>query len=160
MFQFIFCKIFWIASFIQIKIKKIVTIIFYFQFHLDSNTGYFTLTGTLDRETRDTIQLTVTAVDSGSLQLTGTVAVTINVEDVNDNAPTFPTSVILVNVRENLPAGTKIRRISAQDADLGDNGKVDYSIKGTEEFKIDQTSGDLFTNAKLDRETTDSYTVS
>jgi hypothetical protein len=72
------------------------------------------LTGGLDRETRDVIQLTVTAVDAGSPQLTGTIGVTINVEDVNDNPPTFPTSAILANVRENLPVGTKIRRISAQ----------------------------------------------
>jgi Cadherin domain len=114
----------------------------------------------LDRETRDTIHLTVMAVDSGSPQLTGTVAVTINVEDVNDNPPSFPTSAILANVRENLPAGTKIRRIVAQDSDLGDNGKIEYSLKGTEDFKIDPDSGDLFTNVKLDRETKDSYTVS
>ena len=47
-----------------------------------------------------------------------------------------------------------------QDADLGDNGRIEYSLKGTEDFKIDLDSGDLFTNAKLDRETTDTYTVS
>ena len=130
-----------------------------FQFHLDSNTGFFTLTGTLDRETRDVVRLTVTAVDAGSPQLTGTIGVTINVEDINDNPPTFPTSAILANVRENLPVGTKIRRIGAQDSDLGDNGRIEYSLKGTEDFKIDSDSGDLFTNVKLDRETTDSYTV-
>ena len=131
-----------------------------FQFHLDSNTGYFTLTGALDRETRDVIRLTVTSVDGGSPQLTGTIAVTINVQDINDNPPTFPTSAILASVRENLPVGTKIRRITAQDADLGDNGRIEYSLKGSEEFRIEPDSGDLFTNVKLDRETTDSYMVS
>ncbi len=101
----------------------------------------------------------MTAVDGGSPQLTGTVDVTINVEDINDNAPTFPTSAILANVKENLPIGSKIRRISAQDSDLADNGRIEYSLKGTEDFRIDPDSGDLFTNVKLDREVTDSYTV-
>jgi hypothetical protein len=126
---------------------------------LDPSTGYFTLIGALDRESRDVVQLTVTAVDAGSPQLSGTVAVTIHVEDVNDNPPAFPTSAILANVRENLPAGTKIRRISAQDPDLGDNGKIEFSLKGTEDFRIDPDTGDLFTNARLDREKTESYKV-
>ena len=101
----------------------------------------------------------MTAVDGGSPQLTGTVDVTINVEDMNDNPPSFPTSAILANVKENLPIGSKIRRIGAQDSDLGDNGRIEYSLKGTEDFKIDPDTGDLFTNVKLDREVTDSYTV-
>ena len=101
----------------------------------------------------------MTAVDGGSPQLTGTVDVVINVEDINDNPPSFPTTAILANVKENLPIGSKIRRIGAQDSDLGDNGRIEYSLKGTEDFKIDSDTGDLFTNVKLDREVTDSYTV-
>lgn len=52
----------------------------------------------LDREIRDTYQLTIIATDEGVPQLTGTSTLRINIVDVNDNQPTFPPhSVISVS---------------------------------------------------------------
>lgn len=44
----------------------------------------------LDREIREMYKLTVIATDEGDPQMTGTATLRINVVDVNDNQPTFP----------------------------------------------------------------------
>lgn len=80
-------------------------------------------------------------------------------KDVNDNPPAFPTTAILLTVKENLPRNTKVKRIAASDPDLGDSGKIEYAIRGTDDFRIDPDSGDIYTTLRLDREAKDSYSI-
>lgn len=49
----------------------------------------------LDREIRETYKLTVIATDEGVPQMTGTATLRINVVDVNDNQPTFPSPNVI-----------------------------------------------------------------
>ena len=126
-------------------------------FHLDSSTGALTLAAELDRELRDRISLVVSAVDGGVPSLTSSTTVNILVLDENDNAPVFPTTTYLVNVQEGVAVGSGIFKVSATDADEGENGKFDFSLIGTEEFRIDARTGELHTRVEMDREARDSY---
>ncbi|XP_030251998.1 protocadherin gamma-C3-like [Sparus aurata] len=54
----------------------------------------------LDREKQSVITLVLTAVDGGKPARSGTLRLTVNVLDVNDNTPTFSKSLYKVRVRE------------------------------------------------------------
>ena len=101
----------------------------------------------LDRETKASYSLTVWAYDGGSPRKSGSVVVTVNVIDVNDNAPVFTSDVYTQNISESMPAGTPIITVSATDADEGDNARVVYSISSQQpvlqqqKFTIGATNG-------------------
>lgn len=46
--------------------------------------------------------------------------------DVNDNVPFFTSSIYEASVTEGLEVGTLVLQVSANDLDLGLNGKVQY----------------------------------
>ncbi len=56
--------------------------------------------------------------------------VEISVIDINDCDPTFVTGVYSVNVSENIPMETSIAMVTALDCDLGENGRLRYTIVG------------------------------
>ena len=60
----------------------------------------------LDREKQSVIQLLLTAVDGGKPPRSGTLQITVNVLDVNDNVPAFSKSLYKVRVNENASVGT------------------------------------------------------
>uniref|UniRef100_G3T0F4 Protocadherin alpha subfamily C, 2 n=1 Tax=Loxodonta africana TaxID=9785 RepID=G3T0F4_LOXAF len=86
------------------------------------------LDSTLDRESVSAYQLVVTARDRGSPSLSATVSVSVEVADVNDNAPTFAQPEYTVFVKENNPPGCHIFTVSARDADAQENALVSYSL--------------------------------
>ncbi|XP_007957554.1 protocadherin alpha-3-like, partial [Orycteropus afer afer] len=75
------------------------------------------LDSSLDRESRSTYELVVTAQDGGSPSLSATASVFVEVADVNDNAPAFEQPEYTVFVKENNPPGSHIFTVSAHDAD-------------------------------------------
>ncbi|KAM6222497.1 protocadherin alpha-10-like [Rhynchocyon petersi] len=86
------------------------------------------LDNTLDRESVSTYELVVTARDGGSPSLSATASVSVEVADVNDNAPAFAQPEYTVFVKENNPPGCHIFTVSAQDADAQENARVSYSL--------------------------------
>ena len=89
----------------------------------------------LDFETRRRYSIYVKATDnidnSANQRSSQTQAITIDIRDVNDNAPTIVNSgdkpkTILENAFVN--GQTIIETVSATDPDDGDNGKVDYQL--------------------------------
>ncbi|XP_026240275.1 protocadherin alpha-1-like [Urocitellus parryii] len=82
----------------------------------------------LDRETTSDYKLVVTARDGGSPSLWATSSVSVEVADVNDNAPMFPQPEYTVFVKENNPPGCHIFTVSARDADAQENALVSYSL--------------------------------
>ncbi|XP_030621280.1 protocadherin-like protein [Chanos chanos] len=84
--------------------------------------------GHLDRESVSRYNITITATDEGTPPLSSTSVITIQISDVNDNAPRFPEPVINIYVRENSQVGAVISTVSASDPDTGDNAKISYSI--------------------------------
>ncbi|XP_058398308.1 protocadherin alpha-13 isoform X7 [Diceros bicornis minor] len=92
--------------------------------------NYYTLVldSALDRESVSAYALVVTARDGGSSSLSATASVSVEVADVNDNAPAFPQPEYTVFVKENNPPGCHIFTVSARDADAQENARVSYSL--------------------------------
>ncbi|XP_035142159.1 protocadherin alpha-8 isoform X9 [Callithrix jacchus] len=86
------------------------------------------LDSALDRESVSAYELVVTARDGGSPSLWATASVSVEVADVNDNAPAFAQPEYTVFVKENNPPGCHIFTVSAQDADAQENALVSYSL--------------------------------
>ncbi|KAK2116813.1 Protocadherin alpha-12 [Saguinus oedipus] len=86
------------------------------------------LDSALDRETVSAYELVVTARDGGFPSLWATASVSVEVADVNDNAPAFAQPEYTVFVKENNPPGCHIFTVSAQDADAQENALVSYSL--------------------------------
>ncbi|KAL3973018.1 3'-5' exoribonuclease 1 [Sarotherodon galilaeus] len=100
-------------------------------FKLETNyKNYYSLVvdGHLDREETPQYNVTISATDEGSPPLSNTSVITVYLSDVNDNAPRFSQSLINVFVKENSRVGTVIKRVTAVDIDISNNGQVSYSL--------------------------------
>uniref|UniRef100_A0A7N6AC91 Protocadherin-19 n=1 Tax=Anabas testudineus TaxID=64144 RepID=A0A7N6AC91_ANATE len=89
----------------------------------------------------------------------------VEIEDLNDNAPRFPTSHIDIEISENASPGTRFPLEGASDPDSGIFGVQSYSITPNELFGLEiKTRGDgskiaeLVVQKSLDRETQSHYT--
>ena len=87
------------------------------------------------------------------------MTVIIDVLDVNDNEPEFSQKRYNATVPENLPIGTSLLTVTAEDQDMGENAKFSYHIVGGDDkFDISADDGVIVTKAKLDYERKTSYT--
>lgn len=112
----------------------------------------------LDRETQPVYRLVVNAFDGGFPQRSGSVNITIFVQDVNDNPPVFSRAMFNITVNEDTPINIPILRLSATDADDGQNSQLSFffssrtSSKIMEQFIISEATGDLVLIKPLDYE--------
>ena len=98
-------------------------------FSIHPNSGMITTSHVLDRETKEDFLLTVTAEDRGINPKTATTTVSVQLLDVNDNAPTFASMEYLVNVSESLPLKKSFfSKAIASDPDKGENGTISYHL--------------------------------
>ncbi|XP_070769955.1 protocadherin alpha-2-like [Enoplosus armatus] len=100
-------------------------------FTLTSNyRNYYSLTvdGLLDREIVSQYKVTITATDEGKPPLSSSAVITVQISDINDNAPRFPEANINIYVKENSKVGDIITRTTAEDADANENAKLTYSL--------------------------------
>nr|XP_054107158.1 protocadherin-11 X-linked isoform X2 [Callithrix jacchus] len=89
------------------------------------------------------------------------------IEDINDNAPLFPATVINISVPENSAINSRYALPAAIDPDVGINGVQNYHlIKGQNIFGLDvieTPEGDkvphLIVQKELDREEKDTYVM-
>ncbi|XDV15735.1 hypothetical protein PO909_015751 [Leuciscus waleckii] len=117
---------------------------------------------TLDRETVDNYILQVVAVDQPVNGLSSTAQVIITVLDVNDNNPQFLPLPEPIEIQEGAytPSSPgEVCKISATDADIGDNGRVTISTSSHSEIFRFREDGTLLAIEELDRETQDVYDV-
>ena len=125
-----------------------------------SSTGQITVaTGAvLNREARSLYTLTLTAEDPGGLR--ATTGVLIGIGNVNE-APSFSETSYARAVNENSVAGTTVgAAITATDPDVGDT--LSYSLSGTGSGNFTVSSAgqiSVASGARLDHETTDSYSI-
>ena len=114
--------------------------------------GVITTSGSLNWSTMPTIQLTVTAKDDSGQTISSNM--TVIVEDVNSNAPTFERSTYVATIFENAPIGSPVLTVTATDADGGSNAVVGYSIapssdNGSQYFAVHPATGELVIVASL-----------
>ncbi|XP_013175482.1 PREDICTED: cadherin-23 [Papilio xuthus] len=118
--------------------------------------GVIRLVNGLDYERKSLYQLRVLAVDranQGRIN-TGTAAILVKVQDVEDQPPEFIVASPVTRISEDAPIGTSVLQVRAIDGDRGINNRISYSIVsgGEEHFDIDGTSGIIYTFNPLDRE--------
>ncbi|XP_040037255.2 protocadherin Fat 3 [Gasterosteus aculeatus] len=133
------------------------------KFTIDRNLGSISVVDDLDFEVCKDYYLTVEATDSGNPPLRTATMVTIELMDVNDNAPAFSQNIYNVLVSEDASVGQTITRVLAEDLDSQVNGRITYSIlKGdrSNHFWIDPVTGLLKVNKRLDRELVSRYSLS
>ena len=116
--------------------------------------GELMLTGSLDRETADMIELTITARDNITPFLSTTVQMILTVSDINDNAPVFDSQYYFIEVAEDIGLGDGVTTVTAVDKDASVNAIVMYSVLQKEQyFTINQVTGLISTLVMLDHET-------
>ncbi|XP_068427003.1 protocadherin-12 isoform X2 [Clinocottus analis] len=119
----------------------------------------------LDREVQATFDLTLVAWDKGNPPRSGSTLVRVNIQDSNDNSPTFEDSTPTVELSEDTARGTTIIHLKATDPDQGPNGEVEYLLsKHTRPevrklFSVDPQTGAVSLKAPLDHEAQTSYEV-
>uniref|UniRef100_A0A1I7RLZ2 Cadherin EGF LAG seven-pass G-type receptor 2 n=2 Tax=Bursaphelenchus xylophilus TaxID=6326 RepID=A0A1I7RLZ2_BURXY len=105
-------------------------------FRLDRTSGLLRIHKPLDRESNEKHILPVIAQDRGNPQQISHATVTIELEDVNDNAPQFEKPSYSLWIAENSPIGTIVGTLVATDADIGPNSHIDFKIFGGSDAKL------------------------
>uniref|UniRef100_A0A3B4GML9 Cadherin domain-containing protein n=1 Tax=Pundamilia nyererei TaxID=303518 RepID=A0A3B4GML9_9CICH len=101
-------------------------------FILKSSTNHFYTLVTdsdLDRERASEYNITVTCSDDGVPSLSSSVTLTLQISDVNDNAPVFERSSYEAYIVENNTPGLSIFTVKASDADWNQNARVSYILE-------------------------------
>ncbi|KYQ51361.1 Cadherin-23 [Trachymyrmex zeteki] len=111
---------------------------------------------TLDREKQSVLRFYVVASDmpqGGAEQRSSRVLVTIDVLDVNDNAPSFEQDSYTAVIPENAPMGISVVNITATDPDEDEGGAINFEIIDEGEanglFKINHTTGEIYSARAL-----------
>lgn len=119
----------------------------------------------IDYETNQSFEIIVTITDDSSEE---SATVTVNLNDLNDNAPVINNASPDIN--ENATDGDLVVDLDATDADTGTTfsnwtlsttGNTDTDLDGQRAFRINDATGEITINdaGDLDYETTQSYTL-
>uniref|UniRef100_A0A3P9L529 FAT atypical cadherin 2 n=1 Tax=Oryzias latipes TaxID=8090 RepID=A0A3P9L529_ORYLA len=131
-------------------------------FSLDKESGTLLLQKPIDHERTKWYQIDVIAQGNhNGTDVASLVSVSIQVQDVNDNQPVFDASPYRAFLTENMPAGTTVIQVTANDPDTDTNGLVTYSLEPladgaqldiSQVFSIDGDSGWITTVREVDCE--------
>ncbi|XP_062870801.1 protocadherin beta-16-like [Trichomycterus rosablanca] len=127
-------------------------------FTLESETGNLVLSGNVDYERQTTYELKVECKDGAGLA--SFAKVVIDIDDVNDNAPTIQLKSLNDPVPENTPPGSEVGIISVQDKDSEKNRQIRCIIQENVPFVLKQSIKNYFsivTTGELDRELISNY---
>ncbi|XP_059580248.1 cadherin-19 isoform X2 [Alligator mississippiensis] len=136
-------------------------------FSVEPKTGVIRISSETDRETQEKYFIIIQAKDMigqmGGFSETATV--TINLSDINDNAPKFQHTLYHMTVSEAAPLGTTIGKIMADDSDIGENAAMNYVIEGDASYVFDiitdneTQEGVVILKKKVDYETKRKYSI-
>uniref|UniRef100_A0A8C7H808 FAT atypical cadherin 2 n=1 Tax=Oncorhynchus kisutch TaxID=8019 RepID=A0A8C7H808_ONCKI len=132
-------------------------------FALDKESGTLLVQKSIDHEKTKWYQIDVIAQGNhNGTDVASLVSVSIQVQDVNDNVPVFEANPYKAFLAENMPPGTTVIQVTANDPDQDTNGQVTYTLEAepddiTDVFSIDSESGWITTLRETDCETTQHY---
>ena len=130
---------------------------------VDPIMGNITARVSFDREKIQQIRGTIVASDGGSAPLSSTASILVEIEDVNDEPPTFVQSHYAFHVYENQPIGVTLqgKPLSASDPDSIPFNEVVFSLapncSAAWVFSVDPHSGVIQTRIQIDREEKELY---
>lgn len=113
-------------------------------FEVEHFTGKVQISRTFRQSFSTFLNLVVTARDSGFPPLSSQIDINLEVTQENLFTPRFSENHIAFSVPENLPLGSVIGKIQAQDQDVGLSGLVSYLIEGGNKdglFYVEHLSG-------------------
>ena len=125
------------------------------RFTISRSGGVISTTSALDHEEAANYRLTAVATDGGmNPQLNGSVVVSIEVLDRNDNSPQFDgNNPAQMMIPEDTAVGNTIIQLSARDDDTGLNGEIVFVVQPVESpFALDPVSGSITVSRSLDYE--------
>lgn len=131
-------------------------------FLINPLSGVITVDGMLDFEMERRYILDVTATDSGNPAMSSSLILIVEILDQNDNAPSITNPLPMYCIRENVDIGELVGTVNATDEDSGGNTMLSFTIRAGNEanrFSIDRETGDIFTNADIDREEQSTYSL-
>lgn len=129
---------------------------------IDANSGEVAIDKAgLDYEKSPIYEVWIEAADSDRPSLRSVVKLILNVTDTNDNSPVMDQLIYHAEVLEEESPPVLVCKVSANDADSGDNGVITYRLMTDYDgsFEIDSDSGEIFTTMKLDRENIANYEI-
>uniref|UniRef100_A0A3B1KAM4 Cadherin-24-like n=1 Tax=Astyanax mexicanus TaxID=7994 RepID=A0A3B1KAM4_ASTMX len=133
-------------------------------FRISNQTGKITVEDSrLDRETQSQYKLLVQASDMFGKPggFTTTTVVTVNISDINDNAPAFTRGIFRFTVKEDVKTAFEIGKLTVKDQDEKQNKNPKFTIQGNNDlffvYRDDDGDGALIINKGLDYETNPSY---
>ncbi|XP_052834272.1 protocadherin-11 X-linked isoform X1 [Octopus bimaculoides] len=97
-------------------------------FIVDPQTGIIRTVTVFDRESTSKKEFKIYAKDLGKPSHTSSATMRVNVLDVNDEAPVFTEKLFHFKTYENQLPKFPVGFINATDRDLGDGGKLSYSL--------------------------------
>ena len=129
--------------------------------NIDNTTGELYFNRPPDYEESEQFTLHIRASDPFN-EMTAFATVVVTLQDMNDNAPSFPQASYTGRIRENRLAGSVVtiddaNRVEATDPDSGDGGRISYSVAGAGAELFTIVDGDLQSLVTFDREANDYY---
>ncbi|XP_068133894.1 protocadherin alpha-5-like isoform X15 [Hyperolius riggenbachi] len=127
------------------------------------NGKLFTL-ASFDHEQLNYFQCHIKATDAGFPPLSSNLTLNVFIEDINDNAPTFPTSYsdIMIKIPKSAQPGNLVAKIKAIDIDSGYNAWVSYNFKDISlktPFVISEQTGDISLKRTFTDSDAEEYTL-
>ncbi|XP_070537213.1 protocadherin Fat 4-like [Ptychodera flava] len=134
-------------------------------FVINETTGSVRTTTILDRESQETHRISVIATDKGRPSLTSSpLDITIQLEDINDNAPQFQDLPYQVDIRRDFLPDSSVFNVSANDPDVGQNALFTCNITGVSGcsrglFEMNSTTYEIKTTDYLFEEQSDNCLI-
>ena len=117
----------------------------------------------LDYENIQQYNITIIAIDAGSVPLSSTAVLSIDVMDINDNNPVFINLPYVASLDENLNEPILLLSVDGIDDDSSSNAEISYSISAvyppTDAFSIDASSGDVMAEQPVNAEDSLEYII-
>ena len=118
-------------------------------FTVNRQSGKIFASTSFDAESTSSFRFEVRAVDGGDEQRTGSVFVTVTIDDVNDSEPTFSEQLYTFpDIGPDTPAGAVIGKVTAEDLDQ--TAELSYYFVNDEPkqyFEINSRTGEIILRA-------------
>ncbi|KAI8798662.1 protocadherin-7 [Biomphalaria glabrata] len=137
---------------------------------INNKTGALNTIARIDREklcdsSAPTCALTFDVTVQQEVSIYKFISVTVVIEDINDNAPSFPSPQLSLSMSEAEQIGSELTIPPATDKDVGVNANLSYWMDKSNVFElkveklVDASSLKLILQQNLDRETQSTYNL-